>query len=410
MKQLILIIFTIIFSQDSVGQIKQESKPKNINLSGSFNHKKAVFLSEFVKQVSFIPLETNPETVLTRDAEFGIANDFIIVNSGKSIGKYRILLFDRKSGRFIKEIGKQGRGPNEYMFPSFIPFNPDLKVIYALGSRRELIVYNLDGKCIDKILPPVWNDIGFPREDKLYAHFQLIYVQYHNTLDTNIFVGYVQNMSGTEKRKIILFSKDGFINVFPNYLTYRREDWRHFWNVPGQFAKFYKWNNQTFFIEAFCDTLYQITKDKMIPRYYFNFGKINPSYSNQGEIMLNKHWSEYFFILHICENLNCIFFTFIYKNVVYLAILYKKDNSIIVCSAESASNSAIKDDINGLIDVIPQSFTPNNEMVYIIQPVDLLKWLELNPEKAVFARSKLPWIDSINEMSNPIIAVGNCKE
>lgn len=49
-------------------------------------------------------------------------------------------------------------------------------------------------------------------------------------------------------------------------------------------------------------------------------------------------------------------------------------------------------------------------MVYVIQLVKLMSWLKENPEKAGQARNKLPWLKNIDEFSNPIIAIGKCKE
>jgi hypothetical protein len=323
--------------------------------------------------------------------------------------KYQILLFDRKTGKFIREIGKQGRGPDEYQVYSYIPFNSDKREIYALGPSRQILVYDLSGKIIDRISPPIWKDIGIPENDEIFRHFQTIYVQYYNTLVPNIFVGYVRNNSGTEKRKVVLFSKDGYLKVFPNHLIYKREDWRQFWHPPGQFAKFYKWNNELNFIEAFCDTLYHITKDRLIPRYYFNFGRFNPPYTKQPDIMLQKHWYEYFFIINICENQDYIFFTFDLKKETYLAFIEKGTKNATICKIGSSGISALKDDINGLMDVIPQSFTPNNEMVFVIKPMELINWLKEDPQNSILLQQSQPWLKEINEFSNPIIAVGNCK-
>jgi|WetSurMetagenome_2_1015567.scaffolds.fasta_scaffold54915_2 hypothetical protein len=411
MKQAILHIFLFFCIHSLTSFNDLVSQVHNIDLITSFKERKNIPLSKFVEAVSYIPLETNPEIVLDGSAEFEVTDQFIIVKTGKTAGKYQILLFDRKTGRFIREIAKQGRGPEEYQTFSYIPFNYVTKEIYALGQSRQILAYNLNGKIVNRIGLPVWKDIGVPSSEvsnKTYNIFQSVYVQYYNTLDTNIFVGYVRNKSGLEKRKIVLFSKDGFLKVFPNYITFHHDNMRQSWNPPGQSAKFYKWNNELFFIEAFCDTLYKITKDKMIPRYYFNFGKFNPPYSKQPEIMLEKHWPEYFFITNICENQNFIFFSFELKNLNYLAILDKKKEKVEICMTSFSGKSALKDDITGLIEVSPQSFTQNNEMVYVIRPLDLLNWLKENPNNSMLLKERLPWLKEIDEFSNPVIAIGKC--
>jgi len=412
--KLIFVFITLFVGYHSLaGQYRRESQLIDINILKSFKEKENVPLSRFVEHISYIPLETSPGTIFSDNAEFNVTDEFIIVKNGKSDGKYQILLFDRATGKFVREIGKSGIGPDEYLFPSNIPFNPVKREIYALGPSRQIIVYDLSGNNSDKINLPVWRDISVAKSEvssDVYNILQSVYVQYYNTLDTNIFVGYVRNMSGLEKRKIVLFSKNSFLRVFPNYLKYSYDNSRHSWQPPGGSSKFYKWNNELYFIEAFCDTLYHITKDKMIPRYYFNFGKFNPPYSKQPDIMLNKHWDEYFFLLGICENQNYIFINYLFNKEIWLGIIDKKNNNVTTCMTGPSGESALTDDVSGLMDVIPLGFTQNNEMFYIIKPLDLKNWLEENPPKAIQLRESQPWLKEIDEFSNPIIAFGKCKD
>ncbi len=126
--------------------------------------------------------------------------------------------------------------------------------------------------------------------------------------------------------------------------------------------------------------------------------------------MLGKHWYEYFFfIINICENQDYIFFTFDLKKETYLAFIEKGTQNATICKIGFSGISALKDDINGLMDVIPQSFTPNNEMVYVIKPMELINWLKENPHNSILLQQSQPWLKEINEFSNPIIAVGKCK-
>jgi hypothetical protein len=49
-------------------------------------------------------------------------------------------------------------------------------------------------------------------------------------------------------------------------------------------------------------------------------------------------------------------------------------------------------------------------MFYVIQPIKLLSWFKENPEKAQLARTKLQWLKNIDEFSNPVIAIAQCKD
>jgi hypothetical protein len=104
-----------------------------------------------------------------------------------------------------------------------------------------------------------------------------------------------------------------------------------------------------------------------------------------------------------------IFIKFLLKTHSYLGFVEKKNNEIIICKTGSSGISALIDDISGLIDVVPDHFTQDNEMVRVIQPVKLMSWLKENPEKAAMAREKLPWLKDIDESGNPVIAIGKYK-
>lgn len=390
MKSLIFIVFSILFIQSLCAQSGNKSKVTILNLAESFSKQQEVSLSKFVDKITYIPLETNPEALIPEFGHFEVTEEFVIAKTGDR-GKFRILLFDRKTGKFIRQIGKQGRGPGEFHIWSPLPFNPVKKELYAIGASGEILVYNLSGSYIDKI------------QDKMLS---TITHAFYSTIDSNIFVGYVPNFSGLEKKKLVLLSKEGVLKIFPNYLTWKSESKSGTIVAPFDFVQFYRWDNKVNFIEAYCDTLYQITIDSLLPRYFFDWGKYNAPYSKQTDIK----WYDYFFIMDIDENKNYIFFRCVYLKEDYTGFIDKRNNNVTFCKIGASGTSALKDDISGLMDVIPKDFTQENEMVYVIQPVKLMKWLKENPEKAENARNKLSWLKNIDEFSNPVIAIGKCKE
>lgn len=109
-------------------------------------------------------------------------------------------------------------------------------------------------------------------------------------------------------------------------------------------AKFYKWASRVSFINAFCDTLYQVTKDSLIPRYFFDWGKYNAPYSKQNVIDRRN----YFVLKDINENKNYIFFWCGYLIKDYTGFIDKKNNSVTFCKISSSDYSAFKDDLSGL--------------------------------------------------------------
>jgi hypothetical protein len=390
-KPLTFVLFIILFIQASSAQNGNKPQFVNLDLAKAFAKQQEVQLSRFVDKVTYLPLETHQEALIPENARYELTDDFVIVKTSAG-GIYRILLFDRNSGKFIREIGKQGRGPGEYSYfgNSNIPYNHVKKEIYAFTYSRDIIAYDLSGKNTGIIRVPGWSD---PR----WQEGRSVPFPADNMLDENIFAGYFHNLRGWENRKLVLFTKDGIVKIFPNHMTYIGSSRYYQYNIH-----FYNWDNKLYFIEGYCDTIYQVTKESLIPRYYLNWGQYNAPYSKQNEINPN----DYFFTVDLDENDKHIFFKLLFKTTRYLGFVEKSNNSVTFCKKNNSGTSGFKDDISGLMDVIPVDFTQNNEMIYIIQPIKLLNWLKENPEKAQLARTKLQWLKNIDEFSNPIIAIG----
>ena len=117
----------------------------------------------------------------------------------------------------------------------------------------------------------------------------------------------------------------------------------------------------------------------------------------------------YFFIGDIDENDNYVFVQLFFNRVNYTGFIDKKSNEIKFCEEGNSEIYGIKDDINNLMEVSPMQITSKNEIIYLIQPSQLFKWFDENPEEAALAKAKLNWLKDINELSNPIIAIAECK-
>jgi len=59
---------------------------------------------------------------------------------------------------------------------------------------------------------------------------------------------------------------------------------------------------------------------------------------------------------------------------------------------------------------MPVTITENNELISVIEAVDIIKWKAENPQKLVGLRTKIPWLDKINELDNPVIVIGKVKQ
>ena len=400
MKQILTFYLLLLSFPTSFGQNLNKSGLIVFDLEKAFSRQSEVPLSKFLNSINYVTLETNPHSIIGRFAHFEVTDEYIIVRDN-SIPK-QILLFDRKTGKFIKSIGKYGRGPNEYSRFSYIPYDPDKRILYAVNSLRQLLVYNLSDSDVEIIKTPDLVGSGeILQLRKQEMSFDIM-------MDDKIFVGYFINPLGMEKNVLALFTKDEVLKIFPNFQALKTMS-HGVGGLMNDNHTIYRQDNKIYFLEVFSDTLFQLTSDSLIPRYYFKMGKFNVTWQINAS-MDHKLGMNYFYMLGIDESTKYLFINTLFKGTQYLGYVDKFNNTVTFCKLNSSGVSAFKDDISGLLDVRPVDITEKNEMVYIIKPLDLIKWFKENPEKAAAARKSCPWIKDIDEFSNPIIATGICKE
>ncbi len=106
-------------------------------------------LSDIINKCEVIALETNDKSLFESIYHVGISENYIAIHSR---GQYPIKLFSR-DGKFIRDIGKIGRGPGEFNSLYGIQLDEAANKIYLtpFANAKELIVYSLD----NKNLPPI---------------------------------------------------------------------------------------------------------------------------------------------------------------------------------------------------------------------------------------------------------------
>jgi hypothetical protein len=128
-----------VFMVMSCGQ-KQDSpiNDAEIKLNVKNFDENQLIPSEIIKSISFIPLETNEKNLFTGIGKIYKHNDyFIIQDNSFALG---ILVFD-KTGKFVNNIGKYGKGPREIIDFTDFTIDEDEKTIMILDQRQHKVVY-----------------------------------------------------------------------------------------------------------------------------------------------------------------------------------------------------------------------------------------------------------------------------
>lgn len=402
MRELTTSIILVIVAGCCGNDIEAPGQIEPIDICNALGNKTEVYLNKFVEEVEYIPLESAAEYFISDYATIRV-EDFIMVRN-PGINRTPLLIFDKKTGKFIRNIGKVGRGPDEYGIPAPDFYNVFSKVLYTLDdTHREIKTFDLYGKYIESFRVPEWD------EPSVNGGIRYAYLEAY--LNDSTYVNFTDNFNGQIKTKLVLFTRDQILKFFPNFLSWGDKESSK--NSRGSFSvtTFIRWNDNLYFKEMFNDTLFTVTIDTLNPRFVFRYGKYGLPYDQQDKIITPDRQmnNDYCVITDMDENSDYLFFQLFYQKKSHTCFYSKKEKTTTVCMTPDDSVSALTDDINGFMPVIPEGFTQNNEMISILKPKDIIDWIHNNPEKAVLLEQKFEWLRDITELSNPVIFIAKCK-
>lgn len=102
---------------------------------------KDIVLQDFM-DVEYVPLETSDEFLVKGNCADVGKNILVVTN----VREGDILLFDRATGKGIKKINRQGKGPEEYILPFNVYLNKEEdELIVNDGPTSKIQVYDLEG-------------------------------------------------------------------------------------------------------------------------------------------------------------------------------------------------------------------------------------------------------------------------
>ena len=125
--------------------------------------------SYLFSKVRYVPLEETPNSILGDITELMVTNngDFIVFDA-LCDGVFRFA----PDGKFLNKIGVKGRGPNEYVLPWDVEYDPFTnKVLVWDYGTHSILTYALDGKMEHKIkLPWVIEKMGVMDKEHLICY------------------------------------------------------------------------------------------------------------------------------------------------------------------------------------------------------------------------------------------------
>jgi hypothetical protein len=376
---------------------KEPSGIATINILDGLKTEKEFRLSEIVDDVEYVKLETTPECLLS-SAMYLVGKKYIV--AVQPYGPAQVFLFDR-SGKFLRKIGGEGKGPLEYVSISSVVTDPEETYLLVNDYQRDIIMkFDFDGKVI----------LNYNNKEKLDADVSGMVIQSSDEIYLRM------EYPRMEKKNFYLIRKmDANFNqldsLYPVNTSLIAGN-GFYWGG----SDFYLHNGSIQFRQFSFDTLYGDSKGKMIPRFNFPVGAdhLPGPYLVSG---LHKQMGDYTSTLNFTELSEYLILNTRIVPKKGGVMLYNKQSGEIAllkkyppCPPDTLGRRAILNDIDGIVN--PRSVTEDRGICVMANQVIDLKDNILNscPEvkEIKFPAKRQEFIGLINaskEDDNPILQI-----
>jgi len=256
-----------------------------LDLSSAIKHPKEITLNNFVESITYIPLETTYDCLIDKNPKVFVTKEFIL-----TITTYACLVFNRKNGEFIREIGHYGRGPGEYQSTRGL-FNDNILAYYFKNQNGDLVKYTMDGVFRGNIRIPGYND----------SFNSTSYPMNFSFLNDSVIVCDFLIATGTESNALMIFDEKGkVLKLFPNKNI---QDTKQKYTFKTGETSFYHFNDNLFFQNMYNDTVFRIGLNKITP--YFILTVVNTALSlNQNGGHSKNNYNQISFSSHNILKIN----------------------------------------------------------------------------------------------------------
>jgi hypothetical protein len=380
--------------------VPKEREIIEIQLSGSHNYKHEFKLSEIAEDVSYIPLETNPDCLIgNRFSQPKFTKEYIFIETGGIVFQYD------KQGKFIRRINKIGQGPSE-CYTRYFAVGEKKDLIYILENwRLSIYIFDFSGKYIKTIKNPFegekgvqTGDIGCDKEGNLILSFS--------------------NFTGDMKYKYVVMDDNGeMLHKSPNYIKYNLD--KGIRSISPDSYPIYKVGDDYCYSYTFNDTIFQINKDYTMSASYI--------IKLPNRLSLEDYMRESALDIDpsFLSNKNMCYGTREDKHSLYVYFgtnIYSKDYKVF-CSCYNKQTRQlienidpnIKNDWDGGKDILIDPAFQDEDKIYImLQPFKMKEMLAdaTNRKEAKYPEKQKAFkemVDNMEEDDNPFIMIVKLK-
>ena len=348
--------------------------------------------SNYIEDVQYIPLETSETNLIGNLSKVILSTKYIHIHDNQTNNLYQ---FDY-DGKYVRKVGNEGNGPNEYIKISTFSINPETENIAIYCEvKQSIIEFTHEG------LPISEERVGFVCNDFMY--YKNDYLFYGGrSWNKNIFKN-----TFPEQYRLVLWGKN---EIKENYLPFKYNESLYRTSIASGNNSLYTYN-KTRLIEKCTGIVYELDND-ISPVYAIDFGKYTIREDFYSDRNINDNSIQRIEKSDYCL-LSSLFETDNYVYIYYIVSMYSKYRMIFSCIYSKKINELVNigplwvNDIDNIS--MPKVITSyNNNLIGYFDSDNLKTMLVTNKNPLTPRMEELK--ETVDDFDNPIICIIKLKD
>ncbi len=415
MKKIIYISALLVGLLTACSPSAQKGHEGQIDVLPAFENLTELKVSQLGKNIRYVPLETTESSLIGATYRIQLLKDGILVSYGGR-SEAHCYLFDRETGKFIREIGHKGEDPKGYSGPKAY-VHPVTGHLYFQRNPNKLMKYNQNGEFLGEVVIPNSISTGFyPSFNKesmlvyegpsLNSHKRQLYyldevkgktgdvVLPTTTQSEEVKMDGIQGISvwsgGIGKYGLLSYS--GIIEMSLKNGTEAR--------YPGNYPAIWPMEDGFRLLEAFSDTIYHVKGQALEPYLAFNLGDRRHPAEELGKKEGNE---DKLTMTYALETEGLIYFQCA-KNLygefqVYNGLYRKADGTVVMNKVQEA----FTDDLTHFLPFAPMTHTPKGAFAGTLSIEQIQAWQEEHPDAKL--EGALAPLKDLDFDANPVVVI-----
>ena len=259
-------------------QILQNSQFLTIDFAEILKPKREVAISEIAGSVDYIYLEKTPKSLIGSIMDAYITKEYVFIRHNGT----RLLTQFSRDGKFVRQIGSEGRGPKEYALMRKFSIDEKNELIYIHTNwTRKILVYSFNGEYVKTI------------------KFEGVGRGYITWCRDSLFVSFSEPHIGNESYVFMEINSYGdTIQGVKNHIFWNSNESSSFMVSYWGQNSFYRADKKLHMKGWYNDTVYTYdSENKIVPKYFIDLKEYKlptdqiPERKSSKSIPVNCYWT-----------------------------------------------------------------------------------------------------------------------